>query len=120
MLHATLPPHELARSLNAAVVGLCAAPPPGADPADPPPCLGLGLVRTADAAARQLHVVTPLEEEALLGVASLQLGRLELPATLLQTPARMSPYLALFGVAPGSAGAAAIRSRNNLLRQSQL
>ncbi|PRW58709.1 polynucleotide 5 -hydroxyl-kinase NOL9 [Chlorella sorokiniana] len=56
----------------------------------------------------------------LESVSVLQLGRLELPASLLQTGAHMCPYLALFSLSSTGTGAGAIKSRGNLLRISQL
>lgn len=50
----------------------------------------------------------------------LQLGKLELPSSLLQSGAYLSPYLCLFSLTSMGTGAGVIKSRNNLLRQSQL
>lgn len=112
-----MPPSQLAYAFNGAVVGLCAARPA---PAAPAPCLGLGIVRAADGGAGRLLLLTPVPAAALEGVASLQLGRLELPGTLLQTSGGMSPYMALFSMTSMGTGAGAIKSRNNLPRQGQL
>lgn len=120
VLHSSVPPSQLFRVLNGAVVGLCRAPPPQPQQTQQPLCLGLGIVRAADAAARRLHILTAVPEEELECVALLQLGRLELPASLLQTGGHMSPYLALHSLSSAGTGAGAIRSRNNLLRASQL
>ena len=135
VIHSSVPSSQLFYALNGAVVGLCgaAATPQqpagaaagagaGAAPAPPAalPCLGLGIVRAADAARRRLHILTAVPPEELEGVATLQLGKLELPASLLQTGAHMAPYLCLFSLSSMGTGAGAIKSRNNLLRQSQL
>ena len=122
VLHTALPAEQLGHALNAAVVGLCAAPAQQQEQAAqlPAPCLGLGIVRAVDARRRLLYVLTPLPEERLQAVAALQLGRLELPARLLQTGAVMAPHMALFCMSSIGTGAGAIKSRNNLLRQSQL
>lgn len=131
-----MPGSQLFYALNGAVVGLCARdpePPPspaaggtvaaaaadGASPA-PPRCLGLGIVRAADGRRRRLHILTAVPEAELESVSVLQLGRLELPASLLQTAAHMCPYLALFSLSSTGTGAGAIKSRGNLLRISQL
>jgi polynucleotide 5'-hydroxyl-kinase GRC3/NOL9 len=132
-----VPASQLFYALNGTVVGLCgpasapqkpaaAAPAPagaGVAPAPPAaalPCLGLGIVRAADAARRRLHILTTVPPEELEGVTTLQLGKLELPGSLLQTGAHMAPYLCLFSLSSMGTGAGAIKSRNNLLRQSQL
>lgn len=52
--------------------------------------------------------------------ASLQLGKLELPSSLLQSSSFLSPYLCLFSLTSIGTGAGVIKSRNNLVRQSQL
>lgn len=119
-----MPSSQLYRALNGAVVGLCGTAPEqplaaGQAPAALP-CLGLGIVRAADAAARRLHVLTALPEAELEGVTVLQLGRLELPASLLQTGVHMAPHLCLFSLSSMGTGAGAIKSRNNLVRLSQL
>ena len=49
-----------------------------------------------------------------------QLGKLELPSSLLQSSTYQSPYLSLFSLTTMGTGAGVIRSRNNLARQSQL
>lgn len=121
-----MPSSQLFRALNGAVVGLCSAPPSQPQQAQQEqqeqqaPCLGLGIVRAADAAARRLLILTPIPQDELESVRLLQLGRLELPSSLLQTGAHMSPYLALHSLSSAGTGAGAIRSRNNLLRASQL
>ena len=139
-----MPASQLFYALNGAVVGLCAGPsqspllqggavaaaasldtpapaPAPANPLPPLPCLGLGIVRAADAQRRRLYLLTPLPAAELERVRVLQLGsRLELPASLLQTPAHLCPYLCLFSISSMGTGAGATKSRNNLLRQSQL
>lgn len=106
-------------------MGLCSAAPqqaarPAAGAPPPPlPCLGLGIVRAADARRRRLLILTAVPEAELDSVAVLQLGRLELPASLLQTGAHLSPYLCLHSLSSMGTGAGAIKSRNNLARQSQ-
>ncbi|GAB4817782.1 hypothetical protein N2152v2_004828 [Parachlorella kessleri] len=123
VLHGSVLPSQLPRALNGALVGLCSAPAQHAseDPAgQPPPCLGLGFVRAVDARKRLLYVLTDLQEEELEQVATLQLGKLELPSSLLQSSAYQSPYLSLFSLTTSGTGAGVIRSRNNLARQSQL
>ena len=132
VLHSSVPASQLFYALNGAVVGLCGAAVAPQQPAaaagagaapEPPaalPCLGLGIVRAADAARRRLHILTAVPPEELEGVTTLQLGKLELPASLLQTGAHMAPYLCLFSLSSMGTGAGAIKSRNNLLRQSQL
>jgi polynucleotide 5'-hydroxyl-kinase GRC3/NOL9 len=82
--------------------------------------MGLGIVRAADARRRCLYILTDLSEEQLESVTVLQLGRLELPSSLLQTGAYLSPYLCLHSLSSIGTGAGAIKSRNNLLRQSQM
>eukprot|EP00887_Chlorella_sp_A99_P005329 scaffold1.g5329.t1 len=139
VLHSAVAPSQLAYALNASVVGLCGPAPEQGDAAmvgtvaataadsllaaPPPsslPCLGLGVVRAADARSGRLHVLTPVAEGQLERVTALQVGRLELPAALLQTGAFLCPYLSLFGMSTAGTGSGAIKSRNNLVRLSQL
>jgi hypothetical protein len=102
VIYSSVPSSQLFYALNGAVVGLCGAAATtqqpagaaagagaGAAPAPPAalPCLGLGIVRAADAARRRLHILTAVPPEELEGVATLQLGKLELPASLLHTAA---------------------------------
>lgn len=77
-------------------------------------------MRAAGGRRRRLHILTAVPEAELESVSVLQLGRLELPASLLQTAAHMCPYLALFSLSSTGTGAGAIKSRGNLLRISQL
>jgi polynucleotide 5'-hydroxyl-kinase GRC3/NOL9 len=84
------------------------------------PCLGVGLVRAVDARRGLLYLLTDLSEEALGCVEALQLGRLELPHSLLQCAPLQSPYLALGCLAGGASGAGTIKARNNLQRVSLL
>lgn len=130
-----MPASQLFYALNGSVVGLCAAPRPqqqeaeaaagsgDAQPQCPPallPCLGLGFVRAADAERGRLHILTGVPECELEDVTALQLGKLELPASLLQTGAYLARNLCLFSLTSAGTGAGAIKSRNNLLRASQL
>jgi len=140
VLHSSVPASQLFYALNGAVVGLCttdlkpqhgqavgasaggqaAAAAAAEEQPAPPRCLGLGIVRAADARRRRLHILTAIPESELESVGVLQLGRLELPASMLQTGAHMCPYLALFSLSSTGTGAGAIKSRGNLLRISQL
>ena len=136
VLHSAVPPSQQAYALNGMVVGLCTAPAAAGkvqlaaaeaggarSPAAPPsslPCLGLGVVRAVDGRRGRVHVLTPVPEQALERVTMLQVGRLELPAALLQTASHLSPYLSLFSMSTMGTGSGAIKSRNNLLRQGQL
>jgi hypothetical protein len=71
-------------------------------------------------AAGKVYLLTDLPEEQLQRVGCLQLGRLELPDKLVSSGAASSPYHALFCLAGAGSGAAQMKSRNNLLRQSLL
>jgi polynucleotide 5'-hydroxyl-kinase GRC3/NOL9 len=115
-LHAAVPPAELLRALNGAVVGLCVG---GGAGGAPPPCVGLGLVRAADGATRRLLVLTDAPAARLAAVDRLELGRLELPAALLRGAAAAAPHLALFSLGAAGTGAGAARARNNLVRGGQ-
>jgi polynucleotide 5'-hydroxyl-kinase GRC3/NOL9 len=133
-IHASVLPEQLAFSLNGAIVGLCGKHHNGGggssgrgDESDAllssngglAPCLGLGLIRTADGASGKLYIVTPLSLEELEKVDLIEIGRLELPPTLLQTGKFLSPYLALHSLSTAGTGAGVIKSRNNLMRSSQ-
>jgi hypothetical protein len=73
-----------------------------------------------------LHVLALLghlnamAESSTLACGCFQVGKLELPSSLLQSSNYLSPYLCLFSLTSMGTGAGVIRSRNNLLRQSQL
>ena len=96
-------------------VGLAATATAGRDGA-PPECLGLGLVRAVDPAAKVLYVLTDVAAEELERVGALQVGRLQLPAALLQNGEYHSPYLCRHAISAEGSGAAQIKARNNLLR----
>lgn len=83
-------------------------------------CLGLGLVRAVDGPQQELYVLTDLSEQQLQRVDMLQLGKLELPDRMLECKAFASPYQGLFCLSSTATGAGQIKSRNNLLRSSQL
>lgn len=130
VLGGSLLPSQLWHALNGAVVGLCTVAAPEEQRQQQQqqqrqqqpslPCLGLGLVRAADASCGALQLLTAVPEAELERTRVLQLGRLELPAALLQTPRFMSPYLSLFGMSTAGTGSGAIKSRGNLMRASQL
>ena len=65
-----MPREHLGYVLNAALVGLAGAR--IGSSADPPPCLGMGLVRAVDMAQGLLYVLTPLDPETLQQVSILQ------------------------------------------------
>ena len=96
-------------------VGLAATATAGRDGA-PPECLGLGLVRAVDPAAKVLYVLTDVGAEELERVGALWVGRLQLPAALLQNGEYHSPYLCRHAISAEGSGAAQIKARNNLLR----
>jgi hypothetical protein len=150
LLHAQVPPDEMHVALNGAVVGLSArssgsssngggtgSTVTGRDDGSCcgevehvcehyqqgsclPECLGLGLVRSVDGPRAQLYLMTDLPDELLQRVDLLQLGKLELPDRLLDCRSCASPYQGLFCLTSAATGAGQIRSRNNLLRSSQL
>jgi polynucleotide 5'-hydroxyl-kinase GRC3/NOL9 len=129
VIHTSVLPDQLAYALNGAIVGLCGKQHQcgggngggggGGGSGSLAPCLGLGLVRTADGASGKLYILTPLSLEELENVELIEIGRLELPPTLLQTGKFLSPYLALHSLSTAGTGAGVIKSRNNLLRSSQ-
>ncbi|KAL6766670.1 hypothetical protein ACKKBG_A36900 [Auxenochlorella protothecoides x Auxenochlorella symbiontica] len=84
-----------------------------------PRCLGVGIVRAVDGERRRVLLLTPLPPAELAGVDTLQLGRLELPGPLLQTPGARAPYMSVHCLPTLGTGAGAIRSRNNLARARQ-
>lgn len=67
-----------------------------------------------------LYLLTPLAEEVLEEVAMIQTGRLELPPQLLQAGHLTSPYLSISLIRTEGTGAGIARSRNNLIRASQM
>jgi hypothetical protein len=130
VLHAEVAQDALAVALNGAVVGLASS---GARVAGGGgnssgsagargllPCLGLGLVRAVDAPRQRLFLLTDLPEARLAEADTLLLGKLELPERLLEGRCFASPYQGLFCLASAATGAGQIKSRNNLLRASQV
>lgn len=67
-----------------------------------------------------LYLLTQLPEEVLEEVDMLQAGRLELPPQLLQAGHLTSPYLSITLIKTEGTGAGIARSRNNLIRASQM
>ena len=110
LLHGAVPADDALRVLNGALVALVAEVAAGSR------CLGLGLVRSVDASAGVLHLLTPLPPGLASTVTTLVVGRLELPAALLTAPLHASPYLTAWALAQEGSGGAAMRSRNNLQR----
>lgn len=123
VLHAQVAPGELPVALNGAVVGLATSSSSshsGLESGGLSQCIGLGLVRAVDGPRQELYVLTDLPEQQLQRVGLLQLGKLELPDRLLECRAFASPYQGLFCLSSTATGAGQIKSRNNLLRSSQL
>ena len=115
----------------------------------PAACLGLGLIRTLDTERGLLYLLTPLPLDQLRRVNTLQVrvvdaslwcpismsacprsnlhrrasaaqvGRLELPQALLQSPGTQSPYLAPFSLSAEGSGSKIMKSRGNLARVGQ-
>ena len=110
LLHGDVPANDALRVLNGSLVALVAEVAAGSR------CLGLGLVRSVDATAGMLHLLTPLPPGSASAVTTLVAGRLELPAALLTAPLHASPYLTAWALAQEGSGGAAMRSRNNLQR----
>lgn len=122
-LHSQIPAEEVLYSINGAVVGLAeaaggSAGEPGRGLAGPPWCLGTGLVRGVDGEGGVLYLLTALPLARLQRVGTLLRGRIELPAALLQAPGLVSPYLSRFCIPAEGTGAAAMKSRGNLLRRT--
>lgn len=111
-----LPSHEVCRALNASIVGLCGPLGRASSTAKRfyRECFGLAIVRSVDTNSRKLLLLTPVKEEELDKVAALQLGRLELPVSLLQNGKLATPYLSMFALS--APGASSRRSRGNLSR----
>lgn len=149
LLHAQLPFDAMPVALNGAVVGLsvCSSSGGGGHGTGPtvssfnagsgwrevkgvcghheqgpclPECLGLGLVRSIDGPRAELYLLTDLADEQVHRVDLLQMGKLELPDKLLECRACASPHQGLFCLTSAATGAGQIKSRNNLLRSSQL
>jgi hypothetical protein len=128
--HAQVEPGEIPVAINGAVVGLatsnssssssCQAEASRTQQGLLHECLGLGLVRAVDGPRKQLYLLTDLSEQQLQKVDLLQLGRLELPDKLLECKSFATPYQGLFCLSSTATGAGQIKSRNNLLRSSQL
>jgi hypothetical protein len=123
-LHASVAPHDALRLLNGALVALlprddeAEAQRHGAPhiPAAAPRCLGVALVRSVDAAAGVLYLLTPVPAARAAAAVALAVGKLELPPALLSAPLQSAPYVTPWALPPDGSGGAAMRSRNNLLR----
>lgn len=121
-LFSSIPKAQLHRVLNASVVGLCHRDisSDGDDQNPLTPCLGLGIVRAVDVDQGLLYMLTPVEESILHTINHLQVGKLELPSSLLQTDTFKSPFLAIYAMSSEGTGAGSCKSRNNLMRSSHL
>lgn len=126
--HAQVSFEEIPVALNGAVVGLASSNSSSSGQAEASgtqqgllhECLGLGLVRAVDGPRKQLYLLTDLSEQQLQKVDMLQLGKLELPDKLLECKSFATPYQGLFCLSSTATGAGQIKSRNNLVRSSQL
>ena len=123
VLHTSVPPSELGRVLNGAIVGLCGNGNGNGNSNSNSStsvryCRGIGIVRAVDGGA--LYILTPMTLAQLERVRAIEVGKLEFPSTLLLTDAYQSPYLALHSLSASGTGAGSIRSRNNLLRTRQV
>ncbi|KAL1495969.1 hypothetical protein AB1Y20_014610 [Prymnesium parvum] len=103
--------------LNGRLVGLLRSPRSGA-PTEECACEGLAIVRSVDAAAGLLYLLTPVAEERMVGIDALALGALELPVAMLLPTACTGPSPYITADALRSAGAGAMQSRNNIVRQT--
>lgn len=123
-LNGEYPEQGIGIALNSCIVGLCKRQKKtrrrNGSAKDLALCLGLGIVRTFDGESRRLLVLTNLDEAKLEEVDLLEIGSLELPQSLLQTENFMSPYLTLHSLTATGTAAAAMKSRNNLLRLGQI
>lgn len=104
-----MPNAQLGYALNGAVVGLAVSQPDAGGLSQR--CLGVGLVRAVDMAARRLYLLAPLSGQELEQVDTLLVGRAaadQLPGALLQAGGDgvVCPYRTLFAL-PGASGAAA-------------
>ncbi|KAK9813030.1 hypothetical protein WJX72_007830 [[Myrmecia] bisecta] len=112
-LHASCAEPVLPHAVNGVVVGLAkgqaAALEGGKAVLE---CVGAAVVRTVDAAKGLLYLLTSVPEAVLQQVTTLQVGRMELPSSLLQTGAIMSPYLTSWSISTEGTGAALNRGRN--------
>ncbi|KAG8458280.1 hypothetical protein KFE25_001572 [Diacronema lutheri] len=103
-----------AREAHAARVDLAVlAQPPRVE------CVGLGIVRAVDVCKGELHILTPVPFDALQRVNTIVRGALQLPAAIMiggAQPMAAMPYLTAESVTDAAAGAARMRSRNNLAR----
>jgi hypothetical protein len=82
----------------------------------PPECLGLALVRAVDMPRRLLYMLTAVDEDTLSRVTAIAVGRLDLPPSLLQAGAVVTPYLSLFCISAEATGSGGGRARKNVER----
>ena len=82
-------------------------------------CVGLGLVRSVDVAARTLLVLTPVHAQLLGSVNLLLRGSITLPVELALDPSSpfRTPYVTTEALSALGTGGAVMRSRSNIKRQ---
>lgn len=85
-------------------------------PPAPRNCVGLGLVRAVDVHTGRLYMLCAVGREVMASVATLEVGKLELPVHLLQCGELTSPYLSQHSISAEGTGAATVRPRNNIMR----
>ena len=118
--HSIIRKEQLMRVLNGSVVGLCIQNSKKKQTAVME-CVGLGIVRSVNVATRMLYILTSVHDQTVLqSVNHVVIGRLDLPPHLLQTDQFKSPYLALHAMTAEGTAAGSGKSRNNLLRSSQI
>lgn len=89
-LHCQVPSSDTFYSLNATIVGLAIN---SKDSENPPPCVGLGIVRGIDMFRRVLYVITPVPHSILEKVDLLLQGFIQIPTCLMQVQGCISPYM---------------------------
>lgn len=118
--HGIIQKDNIMRVLNGSVVGLCIQNSKKKQTVMEE-CVGLGIVRSVNVATRMLYILTSVQDQTVLkSVNHVVIGKLDLPPHLLQTDQFKSPYLALHAMTAEGTAAGAGKSRNNLLRASQL
>jgi polynucleotide 5'-hydroxyl-kinase GRC3/NOL9 len=133
VVHCDVPPSEIIGALNGAIVALCVwpgkAPPANPYLAQTPlvGCVGLGIVRSIDVAAKKYYVLTPVPLDQLKSVNVFLRGNVQLPSEMMlsrnfsETPAyHVPPHLFISSIGSGAGTMQAGMGQKNIVKRRRL